>query len=92
MLTVTPGAGIRLLRRLKRKNVAEDMAMRFTRGAAGWKLRLDQVRPADTVIVHGGRTVLLLDEAVARDMAHMTLGVRKTVSGPRFALAGGHAL
>lgn len=92
MLTVTPGAGVRLLRRLRRKDVAADMAMRFTRGAAAWKLRLDRIRPSDTVIVHQGRTVLLLDEAVAREMTNMTLGIRKTEAGPRFALAGGHAV
>ena len=86
MLTVTPGAGVRLIRKLAHKGATEDMAMRFTRRPAGWKLRLDHARPADTAITHNGRIVLLLDEAVSQAMADMTLDVTDTKAGPRLAL------
>ena len=86
MLTITPGAGVRLLRKLARKGATDDLAMRFTRRTDGWRLRVDHARPADTAITHEGRTVLLLDEVVSRAMADMTLDVRNTKAGPRLAL------
>jgi len=86
MLTVTRGAGARLLRKLARKGAADEMAMRFTRRTNGWRLRVDHARPADTAITHQGRLVLLLDEQVSEAMADMTLDVRKTKAGPRLAL------
>jgi hypothetical protein len=86
MLTVTPGAGARLLRKLARKGATDDMAMRFTRRTDGWRLRVDHARPADTAITHEGRIVLLLDEQVVQTMANMTLGVTDTETGPRLTL------
>ena len=86
MLTVTPGAGVRLLRKLARKGATDDMAMRFTRKTDGWRLRVDHARPADTAITHEGRIVLLLDEQVAQAMANRTLDVRNTETGQRLAL------
>jgi hypothetical protein len=86
MLTVTPGAGARLLGKLARKGAADEVAMRFMRRTNGWRLRLDHARPADTAITHEGRIVLLLDEQVSQAMADMTLDVRKTETGPRLAL------
>ncbi len=86
MLTVTPGAGVRLLRKLARKGATDDTAMRFTRRTDGWRLSLDHARPADTAITHEGRIVLLLDEQVSQAMADMTLDVRNTKAGQRLAL------
>ena len=86
MLTVTPGAGVRLLRKLSRKGATDGMAKRFTRKTHGWRLRVDRARRADTAITHEGRIVLLLDEQVSLAMADMTLDVRNTKAGPRLAL------
>lgn len=86
MLTVTPGAGVRLLRKLARKGATEDVAVRVTRRTDGWRLRVDHARPADTAISHEGRVVLLLDEQVAQAMANMTLDVRNAEAGQRLAL------
>lgn len=86
MLTVTPGAGVRLMRKLARKGAADNIAMRFTRRRGGWKLLPDHARPSDTVIAHEGRIVLLLDEMVSQKMARRTLDVRDTEAGPRLAL------
>jgi hypothetical protein len=89
MLTVTAGALDRLSRKLSRKHAADAEAYRFTQKTGGWKLRLDQERPADTAFSHGGRSVLLLDAAVSVAMANLTLDVRTTDSGPRLRLRRG---
>ncbi|MCP4250960.1 MAG: hypothetical protein GY778_28315 [bacterium] len=84
MLTVTPAARECLSARLARKQAADDVAMRFTRRKGGWRLRPDQAGAADTAFTHEGRSVLLLDEAVSKAMANMTLDTKE--SGPRTGL------
>jgi hypothetical protein len=86
MFTVTAAALDRLSRKLARKKPTDGVALRFTRRAGGWKLRLDRARPADTEFTHDGRSVLLLDTAVSQAMTNMTLDVRSTDSGPRLRL------
>jgi hypothetical protein len=86
MLTVTAAARDRLLSKLDRRKAADDVAMRFTRKKDGWRLRLDRARPDDTTFTHGGRNVLLLDAAVAKGMAALTLGVSRTETGERLKL------
>jgi hypothetical protein len=77
MLTVTETALDRLTQKLAHKGAQEDTALRFTRRAGGWTLRLDQESKGDTAIAHEGRTVLLLNEHVSKAMADMTLDARK---------------
>ena len=84
MLTITKTALNRLSHRLIRKKAAEGMAMRFTRRAGGWKLRLDRECAGDTTFTHDGRSVLLLDEVVSKAMANMTLDIR--MSGQKSGL------
>jgi hypothetical protein len=86
MFTVTEAALDRLSQKLVRKKAADDMALRFMRRTGGWKLRLDRMRPADTMFTHGSRKVLLLDETVARAMSKLTLDVKDTAAGPRLTL------
>jgi hypothetical protein len=86
MLTITEPAFNRLSHRLARGNAADDMALRITRRDGGWKLRPDRARPGDTTFAHDGHNVLLLDEAVSKATANMTLVVRKTDAGPRLRL------
>jgi hypothetical protein len=86
VLTVTVVARDRLASKLARRKAADDIAMRFTRRVGGWKLRLGRSRPADTVIVHEGRTVLLLDSVVSQAMTNMTLDVKNTEAGPQLTL------
>jgi hypothetical protein len=86
MFTVTAAALDRLSSKLASKKANDGEAFRFTQRTGGWRLRLDRPRPADTAFSHDGRSVLLLDEAVAQAMAHMTLDARKTDSGPRLKL------
>ncbi len=62
------------------------MALRFTRRAGGWRLSLDRTRPNDTAFTHEGRNVLLLDAAVAKAMAALTLDVSGTEIGARLKL------
>ena len=88
MLTVTVAALDRLSRKLARKNPTDGVALRFTRRARGWKLRLDSARHADTEFTHDGRSVLVLDAAVSQAMTNMRLDVRSTDSGPRLRLRG----
>ncbi len=89
MLNVTKPALERLSRRLIRKEAADDIALRFTRREGGWNLGTDQARPGDVTFAHGGRNVLLLDQAAAEAMTNMTLDVRNTDVGPRLRLRRG---
>jgi hypothetical protein len=86
MLNVTAAARDRLLSKLVRKQAADDVALRFTRKRKGWKLRLDDVRPDDTTFTYAGRTVLLLDAAVSKAMAALTLDVSRSATGARLRL------
>jgi len=86
MLNVTKSALDRLSDRLLRREVAEDVALRFTRRDGRWKLGQDQERPGDVKFAHEGRNVLLLDESAAKSMTNMTLDVRDTDAGPRLRL------
>jgi hypothetical protein len=75
-----------LSEKLNNRKAAEDVAMRFTRGQGGWRLRPDRTRPADTTFSHEGRDVLVLDDEVAKAMADKTLDVKDTKAGPRLTL------
>lgn len=86
MFTVTEAALDRLSRKLAGKKAAEEMAMRFAEKEGGWRLRPDRQRPDDTVFVHDGRSVLLLDKAAAQAMTGRTLDTRDTPKGPRLTL------
>lgn len=86
MLTVTVGARERLASKLAGRKAADDIFIRFTRKAGSWRLRLGRARPADTAIVHEGKTVLLLGKVVARAVTDMTLDVKNTEEGPRLTL------
>ncbi|MGH8631555.1 MAG: hypothetical protein ACREU7_12450 [Burkholderiales bacterium] len=86
MLTVTKAALERLSRKLARRKAADDVALRFKRAEGRWRLRIDRLRPGDASFSHEGRTVLLLDEFASEAMATMTLGIRKTETGPRLKL------
>lgn len=86
MITVTTAALERLSRKLIGKQAAVDHALRFERGTGQWRLGVDQARPNDTTFTHGGKNVLLLDQATAEAMTAMTLAVTETASGPRLKL------
>jgi hypothetical protein len=86
MLTVTEAARDRLLSKLVSKKAAKDEAMRFTRRKGGWKLCLERACPDDATVVHQGRNVLLMDQAVSKAMTAMALDVRQTDGGPRLTL------
>ncbi|MBP7936339.1 MAG: hypothetical protein KA354_16995 [Phycisphaerae bacterium] len=86
MLTVTPAARERLTRKLTRKKAGKNEAMRFTRKPGGWRLSVDRAEANDTAIVHDGKILLLLDEAVSRAMTNATLDVQDTDAGPRLRL------
>ena len=83
MFTVTAAALDRLSRKLAGKNANDDEAMRFTRG---WRLRLDRTRPDDTAFSHEGRNVLLVDAAMAKAMASLTLDVCSAETGAMLEL------
>jgi len=86
MLTVTEPALERLARRLVRKEAGDDVALRFMRREGGWTLHLDHESAGDMAFTHDGRKVLLLDEAVSRAMADMTLDTRKSGRRSRLKL------
>ena len=86
MFNVTAGALDRLSRKLVGKKAADDVSLRFTHQDGGWFLGTDRQRDADLVFTHGGRNVLVLDDAASRAMMDMTLDVQDTDSGPRLKL------
>jgi len=94
MLTVTLQARDRLLTKLAAKDARGDQTLRMAKRPGGWRLRLDRPRPEDTAIIHDGRTVLVLDEAVSSAMTDRLLDVESTEAGPRLQLLrvpDGHA-
>jgi hypothetical protein len=86
VLAITLGAKARLTSKLTGKKAADGEAMRFTRRTGGWTLKVDRQCPTDTVILHEGRIVLLLDTDVSQAMKDMTLDVKATGAGPRLTL------
>jgi hypothetical protein len=89
MLTVTQAALERLSQKLERKRVKKltaGMAMRFTQGHSGWRLRPDAERPMDEKFTYLGRSVLLLDSAASEALTNRTLDVREADAGPRLTL------
>ena len=87
MLTVTPAANDRLVRKLKGKGAEEGVAMRFVRRTGGWRLRLDKPAVGDVLFAHEGRTVLVLDAACAGLLADRTLDAVAAAAGPRLKLS-----
>jgi hypothetical protein len=83
MFKVTAAALDRLSRQLAGKNANDDEAMRFT---PGWRLCLDRLRPDDIAFTHEGRNVLLLDAAMAKAVAALTLDVGCAESDARLEL------
>ena len=81
MLAVTQTACERLSEMLALH--PDDTAARIIRRKGRMKLRRSNQQPGDEVFEHEGRTVLLLDEAVAAHLEHRTLDVRNTADGPR---------
>lgn len=86
MLRVTKPALERLSCKLDYKDAGEGEALRFTRRKGGWSLRLDRASDRDTAFDRDGRKVLLLDEAVAKAMANMTLDTRESGKRSRLRL------
>lgn len=86
MLKVTAAALSRLSTKLSRKKAADDAVLRFTRKPGGWKLRIDDSRPADKTFAHEGRDVLALDNEVSEAMSQMTLDVTNAKGKPRLKL------
>lgn len=86
MLKVTTAALDRLSQKLDNKKAADEAALRFTRKPGGWRLQIDDPRPADKAFTHEGKKVLVMDGEVSQAMANMTLDVEKTGGGPRLRL------
>jgi Fe-S cluster assembly iron-binding protein IscA len=54
-------------------------------------LALDAPRPGDAVVEHDGRSVLIVDNASAELLTHLTLDIAATPEGTRLALREGAA-
>ena len=85
MFRLTDAAAERLAWKLTDAEASADLSARCVRRGAGrgWGLRLDNARPQDVTFAHQGRTVLLLDAGVARQLSEKTLGVCETDAGPK---------
>ena len=86
MLKVTTAAMTRLSTKLARKQTTDDSTLRFSRKPGGWKLHLDDPRPADETFVHEGKKILVLDEETSAAMSDWLLDVHDTDAGPRLRL------
>jgi hypothetical protein len=89
MLQVTTAALDRLATKLAHKKTTDASTLRFSRKKNGWKLHLDEPRPEDSMFVHDGQKVLVLDGEVTEAMTNWRLDVRNTDSGPRLRLSDG---
>ena len=87
MLQVTTAALDRLATKLAHKKTTDASTLRFSRKPGGWKLHLDEARPDDSLFVHDGQKVLVLDGEVLEAMTNFKLDVRNTDVGPRLRLS-----
>ena len=84
MLTISQPAYDRLSQILADR--PQDVAARIFLEQGRARIRPGRRRPGDWVLVHNGRTVLLLDAQTARRLDERTLGIRQTADGPRLRL------
>ena len=75
MFTVTEAASARLAEILEKKDLSEEVAVRFIHEGGVIRLRSDKEQPGDTTFQHEGRTVLLLDAQVSELLADETLDI-----------------
>ena len=84
MLTISQPAYDRLSQILADR--PEDVAARIVLDQGRARIRPGRRRPGDSVLLHKGRAVLLLDAQTARRLDERTLGIRQTAEGPRLRL------
>lgn len=84
MLTISQPAYERLSEMLADR--PEDVAVRLVLDQGRTRVRPGRRRQGDQILEHNGRTVLLLDERVARHLQERTIGIRQTAEGPRLRL------
>ncbi|MBI3129177.1 MAG: hypothetical protein HYZ11_16340 [Candidatus Tectomicrobia bacterium] len=89
MFTVTESAAAYLSEKLSEAQAPEEMGARFVLENQAVSIQIDRPGPGDTTYQHGERTVAVLDQEVAIQLAGMTLDVSETPEGPKLALIPG---
>lgn len=84
MFSITNPASQRLAEILKNKS--PEAVIRFKKVKSRLRLRVGKIRASDQTFDHEGRTVLALDEPMAKILILRKLDVTATDKGPRLRL------
>lgn len=87
MLTVSEDAKAHLATIINENDVPEDYAIRLVAGAQGIGLSPDQPKEVDDTYEHDGRTVLVVEPALNKQLDGRTLSVETSEAGPRLNIA-----
>jgi Fe-S cluster assembly iron-binding protein IscA len=86
MLTVTENAKAHLHDLISQNSIGDKQAIRLVPRENGLGLAPDAEKPTDTAYDHNGRTVLVVDQSVAEQLADRTLDVKETSAGKQLSL------
>lgn len=86
MFHVTNAAMVRLAQELCRLELPERRVIRFCRKQDGMHLRLSEAQPDDRGFVHDGKTVLVVEASLARQLTRRTLDLAETPAGSKLRL------
>jgi Fe-S cluster assembly iron-binding protein IscA len=87
MLTVSEGAKAHLATIINENEVPDDYAIRLVAGAEGVGLSPDQPKDVDDTYEHDGRTVLVVEPTLNKQLDGRTLSVESSDAGPRLNIA-----
>ena len=86
MLNVTTAAGEFLNDVLETANASDRSAVRLSVDGDGLSAAIDNERPGDASVDHGGRKVLLLDRQASSALSERTLDLQATPEGRRLQI------
>ncbi len=86
MPTLTITAAARLKRLFEQSGLSTRESLRLRAVAGGIELGFDEPRPDDAALVHGNRTLLVLDPATSRRLSGRVIDVESTAAGDDFVI------
>ncbi|MFG0286079.1 MAG: hypothetical protein ACF8R7_16805 [Phycisphaerales bacterium JB039] len=87
MLTVTDAAKAHLATILDENNIPQDQSVRLLTGPNGLGLAPDMPKEEDASFDHDGRTVLVIEPAIADQLDGRTMDVEQTAQGVQIKLS-----
>lgn len=86
MLAMTENAGEFLTQMLTEAEASEDVCVRIASKEGQLVLKFDKQGPDDAAYSHEGRTVLVVEEALAQDLQERQIAVEEKESGAHLVL------